>query len=356
VNDELTIPNVDRGSFIGIAVVWIFAAFWNGILLSVLYAVEKDKGAAPWALVAVCSPFVLAGAFLIWLALGGTLRTIHYRSLVLRLDGPGVVGGRISGTIHGAEGVLNDGMSIRLACWRRARMSDSLDDMLWEDVFDAAPIGATVSFHFDIPYECEPAGDDVYWRIDLRTRARTAAATFRVPVHRTERSSPEVSAASLRPRAVAQPPYSRLRFTRTADGEVEIRFPRPGWIWKWWAFTIVGAAAGFAAVPPQFDLAVAAAALVLIAIIQLGLFFTPRLLRAGRRELRMRFLSPFRGAKVIGATDIADFVAKYDNGARKYDVNVQRAGGEIDPWLMITAVDKREAEWLAGELRAAVGR
>ena len=366
MNDELTIPNVDRGSFVAIAVVWIFVAFWNGIIFTILFAVKKDNGTTPRTLLAVCSPFILAGIFLFWMALSGTLRTIHYRSLVLRLDAPGVVGGRMTGTIQGAAGMLNDGMSVRLSCWRRSRLSDSSDDMLWEDVEDVprgsvmqSPVGATVPFRFDIPYECEPTGaddDHVYWRIELRTRVRTAAATFRVPVHRNERSSPEVTEKSLRPRAVAQPPYSQLGVARAVDGGIEVRFPRPGWIWKWWLFTIVVAIAGFAAAPPQFYAIVIGAVLFLILIIQLGVAFTPRLLRAGRDELRMRFLSPLRGAKVMRPAEIADFVTKYDNGTRKYDVAVQRADGGTDPWLMITAADKREAEWLAQELRAAIGR
>ena len=376
MNDELTVSNVNRGSFAAIAAIWIFAAFWNGILLAGILAVKSsDPGAEPWALIAVSSPFILAGIYLVWLAVSGTLRKIHYRSLVLHLDAPGVVGGRMAGTIHGAERVLDDGMSVRLSCWRHSRMRDAQDDLLWEDVEDVArgsvmrsPDSATVPFRFDIPYECEPSGADaghIGWQIDLRTRAHTAAATFRVPVHYSDQSSPEITEKSLRPPAIAQPPYSRLGFERAANGAVEIRFPRPGWIWKWWVFTIVAAAAAAAVVRQYFDdadsrpgayLAVAAGALFLVLIIQFGLFFTPRLLRVGRDELRMRFLSPFRGPKVMRPSDIADFVAKYDNGTRKCDVAVQRAGGEMDPWLMISVADKREAEWLADELRSALGR
>ena len=121
MNDELTVSNVNRGSFAAIAAIWIFAAFWNGILLAGILAVKRgDPGAEPWALIAVSSPFILAGIYLVWLAVSGTLRTIHYRSLVLHIDAPGVVGGRMAGTIHGAERVLNDGMSVRLSCWRHS--------------------------------------------------------------------------------------------------------------------------------------------------------------------------------------------------------------------------------------------
>src|SRR5262249_6583335 len=99
----------------------------------------------------------------------------------------------------------------------------------------------------------------------------------------------------------------------------------------------------------------AAIVLGLVAIIQLGVLFSPRLLRAGRDELRMRFLSPLRRPKVMPSSGIADFVIKFQNGTRKYNVDVLRRDGKTDPWLMVTAVDKREAEWLSHELRAAVG-
>jgi hypothetical protein len=285
------------------------------------------------------------------------------------------VGGRVAGTISGAAGVLNDGMSVRLSSWRAAQFRHDTDDMLWEDVEDVprgsvmrSAQGATVPFRFEVPYECQASGEDdgrVYWHIDLRTRMHTAAATFRVPLERSERSSPEVTERSLRPRAVTQPPYSRLRFARDAAGAIEVGFPRPGWIWKWWVFTILAAAVAAVLVRQYVDDAdfrvvayggVAAGAAFLVALIQLGVYFTPRLLRAGRDEVRMRFRSPLRGQKVMRAADIADFVPKYDRGTRRYDVAVLGAGGQMDPWLMISAADKREAEWLAHELRAAIGR
>lgn len=291
---------------------------------------------------------------------------------MLHLDTlPGVVGGRVAGTIHGNEGLLSEGMSIGLKCWRRARQSDSFDDMLWEGVVDVAagsmmrsPDGATVPFRFDVPIECEPTSDEVFWRVAIQTRGHAAAGSFSVPVSRTEQSSGEVNEKSLRPRTISQPPYSRLRFERTADGAVEIRFPRATWLWKWWLFTLVVAVAGVVLVRQKLEaefglvafVVLAGGVLFLIAIIQMGVFFSPRRLRVGRDELRMRFLSPFRGPKVMPSSEIADFVAKFDNSTRKYDVDVQRADGQMYPWLMITAADKREAEWLAHELRAALGR
>ena len=68
----------------------------------------------------------------------------------------------------------------------------------------------------------------------------------------------------------------------------------------------------------------------------------------------MRFQSLFRGPRVVPTSDIADVVAELSNSTRKYAVNIQRTGGKIDPWLMITAADKREAEWIAHELRVSV--
>jgi hypothetical protein len=363
VTDPRVIPGVDRASYAGVLLLWGFAAFWNGTLVFMMVAAWIVANVTHIALLAAASPFLLAGLFLTGMALTLTVRTIRYRSLVLRLDTlPGVVGGRVAGTISGAEGLLNDGMSVRLACWRRAVMSDSFDEVLWEDVEDVVPAGATVPFRFDVPFECLPASDDVYWQVSIRTRGRAVVGTFIVPVERTAQSSPEITEKSLRPRTMAQPPYSKLRLVRTAGGAIEVLFPRPGWLWKWWVFTLVVGMAGATLVREQFMnapvgyAAVAVAVLFLVAIIELGVIFTPRLLRAGPDQLRMRFLSRLRPAKRMPSAEVADFVAKYDNGSRKYDVSVQRAGGASYPWLMISAADKREAEWLAYELRAALGR
>lgn len=374
MNEQQTIPNVNRGSILGVAFIWLFAGFWNGfIAVMLLVSRAAGGGPPPTLMIALASPFILAGLFLLSLAIRVTVKVIRYRSLVLHLDTfPGVVGGRMAGTVHGAEGALKEGMTVRLACWRRYR-SDVSDDLLWEDLVDVAPgsvmrspAGATVPFRFDVPYECEPSESDdgrIQWQVTVQTHGGGFAGAFTVPVHRTAQSSPEVTEKALRPRTVSQPQYSKLRLERAPDGAVEVRFPKPSWVWKWYLFTLVVTVAGVVVarqkVPeqswlPMIYLGIAAAALVLIAIIQMGLFFAPRLLRVGRDELRMRFLSMFRGAKVIPSADIADFVIKYSKG--KYDVDLQRAGGKAYPWLFMTAVDKREAEWLAHELRSSLPR
>jgi hypothetical protein len=369
---QRTIPSLDRSSILGVVFVWGFAAFWNALLAAIFFS-ARNAGAPPMVLYAAASPFILVGIFLLGFAVSVTIRTIHFRSLVLHLETlPGVVGGRLAGMIQGAEGVLRADMALRLACWRRAVLSDSSNEVVWEDVVDIpagtmmrSPSGASVPFRFDVPFECEPTGaqdDRIYWQLTVQTRRRAVVGVFEVPVHRTERSSPDINEKSLRPRAVSQPPYSKLQATRASDGAIEIRFPRPTWLWKWWLFTLVVAASSFVAVrerlAAEFGAAAyvvaAAAVLFLIAIIEMGVFFSPRRLRVGRDELRMRFLSSFRRTKVMPSAEIADFIAKYDNSTRKYDVDVQRADGQTYPWLMLKAVDKREAEWLAHELRAAV--
>lgn len=334
MNDERTIPNFNRGSIFGVLFIWIFAGFWNGFIAVTLLVVRAAKEGPPPALIyAIASPFILAGIFLLGLAIRVTLTTIRYRSLVLHLDTmPGVVGGRVAGTIHGAEGAVKEGMTIRLACWRRYR-SDTTDDMLWEDLIDVAPggvvrspDGATVPFRFDVPYECAPSESDdgrIEWQVTVQTHGGGFAGSFVVPVHGTAQSSPEVTEKSLRPRTVSQPQYSKLRWERAADGAVEVRFPKPTWVWKWYLFTLVVIVAGVAAArqtswAEMIYLGVAAVTLFLIAIIQMGLFFAPRLLRVGR--------------------------------------DVQRADGKTYPWLFMTAVDKREAEWLAHELRSSFPR
>src|SRR5207244_4507559 len=121
---------------------------------------------------------------------------------------------------------------------------------------DAAPLGATVPFHFDIPFECQPTDAEdgrIYWQVAIRTRRHANAGTFLVPVSRTDASSPNINEKTLRPRTISQPPYSKLRLQRAPDGAVEVRFPRPTWIWKWWLFTLVVTGAGVVVVRDVLD-------------------------------------------------------------------------------------------------------
>jgi hypothetical protein len=368
-----TIPNLNPGSILGLFFIWSFAAFWNGfIAVMLLISRAAGGGPPPTLMLALASPFILAGLFLLGLAIKVTVKVIRYRSLVLRLDTvPGVVGGRMAGTIDGAEGALREGMTIRLACWRRYN-SDTADDMLWEDLIDVAPgsvmrspAGATVPFRFDVPFECEPTANDeglIQWQVTVQTHGGGFAGSFDVPVYRTAQSSPEVNEKSLRPRVVSQPQYSKLLVERAANGALEVHFPKPTWVWKWYTFTLVVTLSAVVVVrqtvpPDELPMAyigIAGVTLFLFAIIQMGFFFAPRVLRVGRDELQMRFRSLLRGPKAIPAPDVAGIALKYSSG--KYDIDIQLADGKTYPWLFMTAVDKREAEWLAHELRSALPR
>ena len=95
-----------------------FGLFWNGFPTLMVWMTDgRTSGPSPETLYAIVSPFALAGVFLLGLAITVTVTLIRYRSLQLRLDTlPGLVGGRIAGSLQGADGVLREGMSLRLAC------------------------------------------------------------------------------------------------------------------------------------------------------------------------------------------------------------------------------------------------
>ena len=97
---ERTIPNVDgrRGAAVGIR------RLRTGRSPYIAFAGEKGPQDA------VALPFVLAGIFIIGLALTLTLRTIKYRSLVLHHAAGR--GGRAGGGRSTATGLLREGMSV----------------------------------------------------------------------------------------------------------------------------------------------------------------------------------------------------------------------------------------------------
>lgn len=382
-----TIPNINRGSLAGLVFLWGFALVWNGFL-AVMFLVTRAANDGPGAgtLAAILSPFLLAGLFLLWLAVSMSATLYRYRSLMVRLETlPGVLGGKLSATLHGAQGVVADGMTVRLTCWRRYPGSDTSDDVLWDDVEEIrpesiyrAPDGSVAPFTIGIPFECEPTGGrdgKIEWQLTVHAADGDVVGAFDVPVYRTEDSSEAVTEKTLRPRSMLQPPFSKLKLRDTADGSVEVQFPKPSWVWKWYITTLIAGGGAFVAAeeirirvpdlvidgrpglwPNVLYLGVAAVVLCFLAIIQLGLFFSPRLLTVRHDTMEMRYYSLFRGARVVPASEIADIDVKFSNSTRKYDVDIQRSSGSKDPWMMMSSNDRREAEWLAHEIRRALPR
>ena len=169
-----TIPNRNRGSVLGASFLGAFGLIWIGFLVS---ALRKD-GISQRAIFSAAA-LSLVGYFLIGVAILLIVSAIRSRRLVLRLETlPGVVGGHVSGTIHGMGGMPRDEMTLRLECWRR-------DELSWSHVQNIDAADATVPFRFDVPRQCEPTGGDVEWRIAVRTPDGGAAGSFEVPVHRT---------------------------------------------------------------------------------------------------------------------------------------------------------------------------
>ncbi|MBA2353184.1 MAG: hypothetical protein H0V80_00800 [Acidobacteria bacterium] len=133
--------------------------------LLLLFATQYDVRTAA-VFTAVLSPFVVLCLFMLRMAFRETMRLVRYRSLQLRLETcPAVLGGRLSGAVAGATGVLHEAMSFRLVCWRRSG-GDGDDYLLWEKVmqvpkgFIRPSAGTSLPFNFSVPSTYGPTGGD----------------------------------------------------------------------------------------------------------------------------------------------------------------------------------------------------
>ena len=188
---------------------WAFAIFWNLISAPLLLVIPKEvieKGNKP-ALLGLLFPAVGVG-LLIW-AVRSTLRWRKFGASAFQMSAvPGVIGGRLRGTIETSlQTVPESGFGLKLSCVRlitTERRSggssrSTKEAILWQEEQTINPAalgrgyrGVSVPVEFVIPYECEPVDDSdphslVIWRLesDAAVPGVDFRCVFEVPVFRT---------------------------------------------------------------------------------------------------------------------------------------------------------------------------
>jgi hypothetical protein len=235
----------------------------------------------------------------------------------------------------------------------------------------------TIPVAFAIPGDAEPCDDRdprnrVLWRLDVTASVPGVdyASTFEVPVFRTADSAraptAEETAALLADSdspAYRQPAESRIRVAANRRG-TEVVFPaarNPGaalgltfflviWTASIWFMLYVGAPRIFPIVFGLFEL------LLLWGVLELWLRVTRTTAESGVITVASGYLSA-GGERRFAASDISDVTARIGMQAGRrpyYDVALVRTNGKRVT-LGHGVRDKREAEWLAGLLRDALG-
>ena len=333
------------------------------------------------ALIALLFPAVGLG-LLVW-ALRATARFRRYGVSTLELATlPAPVGHALEGLVRTPRELRPpDGFQVTLRCIRRVtrgsgRNRSTSETTLWQEERRVPATGVGVPIAFPIPADAVPSdpgrgGDRVLWRLDVAADVPGVdyASSFEVPVFRTAasdqpRTPAETAAADAfaLPADYRQPATSRIQVSTTRRG-TEIYYPRarnPGMAGGLTAFTALWVGATWLAAaldaPLVFPLVFGAFGLLLAAfVLDAWLTVTRVTVGDGRVAVASGWLAPSR-EKVVTAGEMSDVTTRIGaqaGGTVYYDVMVMTtAGKRVAAGRGIR--DKREAEWLAATIKAAL--
>ena len=299
---------------------------------------------------------------------------------------PGVIGGRLEGTIRISRSVaFKAAPKLVLRCSRESKSSTrrSGATALWQDS-QSVPLDsigdsagqATIPVSFRIPHDCEPTAPAAFmrhetiWRLsaEAATRGMDYSALFEVPVYRTSESR-EAEAQAPPPHPIAQGPPAQpsYRPLARADG---VSFRRRGHLPRsfltWPLASLLLAALVSPLIPRWEEPAIA----VLLGITALGLVYSwggtlvalpfavamhPGRFSIGREGVQVRWgFGPLAWGPWIPSSDIAK-TEVYHYGAQREIFGlrvIRRSGGSR---IVARNVERDEADWLAAELHRLTG-
>lgn len=371
---------------------WLFALFWNLISAPALFLVpeevtQKGNQAAWLALL-----FPLVGLGLLYWAARATVRWTKFgRSTLAMPVLPGVIGGRLAGTIQTRlnqpppKGVKLTLSSVRVRRSHNRKRSD-IRDILWQEEAEVPPAhlmmspeGVTIPVSFRIPRNCQPTDDrDSQPRHEWKLEAEAEVAGvdyeshFEVPVFVTPSSGADDGAyPEFRSDRAPEfdPREATIPMRPSAGGGIEF-YARPArnlgaamgvtvffaiWAGAVWLQMWLGAPLFFPVISGLFG--------VLIFLVVLDQWFGTQ-----RVVLENGEISATGKTLGIGSTKRIPFDAVTDvtvgvgmqqrqsmtqAGRAWYDVSVHPKAGRKKK--VLTAIrNKREAEWIAEQIKQRI--
>jgi hypothetical protein len=369
---------------------WVFATLWNlislpGAVLGVRAAVREDK---PAGYIALLFPMVGIG-LLVW----AVRATIRYRRFgISRLElttRPGIVGHSLAGTVRTTTPLRPaDGFQVCLRCIRRVTSGtgdnrSSSESTLWQEEAriqgqvsrDASGMGTAIPVAFAIPADavaCDDRDSDnrVLWRLELSAGVPGVdyAASFEVPVYRTELSDQPPTAAQAALQVTVdvatyhQPVGSRIEVSTTRRG-TEIVFPaarNPGAALSLTVFVLLWSVVVWFLVhsraPVIFPIVFGAFELLLLLFV-LELWLRVSRVVAGDGSLTIAsgylFGTKERSWATSEIDDVTTRITMQAGGRPYYDiVAVTKNGKKATAGHSVR--DKHEAEWLAATIKRAL--
>jgi hypothetical protein len=371
---------------------WIFAAFWNLISIpagffGVREAVERDNYAA---LAALLFPLIGIG-FLVW-AIRATIRYRKYGASHLRLSTiPGVVGRTLAGVVslpnslHPAAGFLATLICVRRVTTGSGKNRSTTEDILWQEerqlqgTASREPSGmvANVPVAFRLPpdaaaTDASDADNCIVWRLRLSAEVPGVDydSVFEVPVFRTAESDQPLTAADEQltrdltaEGTYEQPNESRIVVTTNRRG-TEVLFPaarNPAAAAGLTMFTLLWLAVIafqlYIKVPVFFPIVFGIFGVFLvIGMLDLWMGVSRVTVDRGMLTLATGYLHPGR-ERAVSASEISDvkaIMAMKSGSTPYYDIAViRKSGKKLRAGRAVR--DKREAEWLAGIIKRAMG-
>ncbi len=371
---------------------WALAAFWNLVsfptaFVAVRTAIQEGKPAAFLALL-----FPLVGIGLVVWAVRATLRYRKYGVSRLELSGvPAVIGRSLIGMVRAPASIRPEaGFDVSLTCVRRVtrgggKNRSTSESIIWQEERrvageprrTAAAMETHIPIAFRLPADAIPCDDTdsdnrVLWRLQLSASVPGVdyESRFEVPVFRTPLSDQPLSPDEER---LVQEVASEIEFRQPADSRIVVTSSRRGTEILFSAARNPGVATSvtfflliwlgcialqiYFRAPLVFPIVTGLFGL-LILISVLDLWFQVSRVRAepGILTWASGYFFP-GGERTIEASDVADVTASVGMQAGTtvyYDVAVVRKNGKRIK-VGRSVRDKREAEWLAGTIKRAIG-
>jgi hypothetical protein len=370
---------------------WGFAILWNLISTPMLIflpkeIIEKENYAALLALL-----FPLVGIGLIVVAVRKTIQRRKFGDCVFLMERvPGVLGGEVTGTILLPRGLPTaETLTVRLSCIHRQRRRSGKDTSTSEDTIwqteqsvvrlsptgEAGVQGAAVSLR--VPYDASPTGEmnednSIYWKLeaDAAVPGVDFATGFEIPVFKTPASSPQINEERLRTEevatfapALALPDNTGVTVVPSAGGGTEFVLksrasmssilPAAGLVL---IFAGIVALLVYADAPLIFPLVFGLFALLILFVLIFGTFGESRIVvEDGHVSIRNSLFGIVMG-KRISCSSITRIGVRGEGRAGKpgyYSVTFTQGDGKSTSPLQFLN-QKRDADWLAEEVRKAV--
>ncbi len=336
--------------------------------------------------------FPLAGLYLLSQSARATLRETKFQKTRIKLSTlPGVIGGRVEGTLETAY-MFPAGTQVKLtlSCVRSYDSGGSnhshWENALWQDTqlvpaYAGGP-GSSMPVHFTTPYDARETdgrnpSDEIFWKLTANAEVPGLdfRADFRVPVFKTQASDAALTMHTLDRRSLAQlagkrPEDAKITEELSADGGVEFHLG-PGRnkgtaaAFAFFGLFFFGGGVFFGTLfGSGFTWILGVIPLLLGGLIGLGLLAFGIWMGFGRTTVGVRNRSlrihssclGFSRTRVVEAAAILrmELYAGMRSADRIwYDLKIHIDGGGTV--TAGSAMDKGEAEWFVSELKKDLG-